>query len=52
MAILITGGTGFLGRHPNPHLLQHGERVVIFDAVPTRERWPRWPIRSSSSRAT
>ena len=37
MAILITGGTGFLGRHLTRHLLQRGEQVVIFDAVPNRQ---------------
>ena len=36
MAILITGGTGFLGRHLTRHLLQSGEKVVIYDAVPNR----------------
>jgi nucleoside-diphosphate-sugar epimerase len=35
MAILITGGTGFLGRHLTKHLLANGEKdVVVLDAVP------------------
>ncbi len=35
MAILITGGTGFLGRHLTRHLLQSGERdLVLLDSVP------------------
>jgi nucleoside-diphosphate-sugar epimerase len=35
MAILITGGTGFLGRHLTRHLLQSGEKdLVILDSVP------------------
>lgn len=35
MAILITGGTGFLGRHLTRHLLQTGEKdLVVLDAVP------------------
>lgn len=35
MAILITGGTGFLGRHLIRHLLQAEEKdLVILDAVP------------------
>ena len=35
MALLITGGTGFLGRHLTRHLLAHGEKeVVLLDAVP------------------
>ena len=35
MAILITGGTGFLGRHLTRHLLASGEKnLVILDAVP------------------
>ena len=37
MAILITGGTGFLGRHLTRHLIQAGENVVILDAVPNRQ---------------
>ena len=37
MAILITGGTGFLGRHLTRHLVQAGEDVVILDAVPNRQ---------------
>src|ERR1700733_12205056 len=40
MAILITGGTGFLGAHVARHLVldraQHG--VVLFDRLPTEER--------------
>jgi UDP-glucose 4-epimerase len=35
MAILITGGTGFLGRHLTRHLLQSSEKdLVLLDAVP------------------
>jgi nucleoside-diphosphate-sugar epimerase len=35
MAILITGGTGFLGRHLTRHLLRSGEKdLVLLDAVP------------------
>jgi len=35
MATLITGGTGFLGRHLTRHLLQSGEKdLVLLDAVP------------------
>ena len=37
MAILITGGTGFLGRHLTRHLVQSGESVVILDTVPNRQ---------------
>ena len=37
MAILITGGTGFLGRHLTRHLVQSGENVVILDTVPNRQ---------------
>jgi nucleoside-diphosphate-sugar epimerase len=33
MAILITGGTGFLGRHLTRYLLQSGEKdLVLFDS--------------------
>ena len=34
MAILVTGGTGFLGRHLTRHLTDAGETVVVLDAVP------------------
>jgi nucleoside-diphosphate-sugar epimerase len=35
MAILITGGTGFLGRHLTRHLLQSGEKnLVLLDSNP------------------
>jgi nucleoside-diphosphate-sugar epimerase len=35
MAILITGGTGFLGRHLVRHMLQAGEKdLIVLDAVP------------------
>ena len=35
MAILVTGGTGFLGRHLTRHLIANGEKdVVVLDAVP------------------
>src|SRR2546428_3192788 len=35
MAILITGGTGFLGRHLTRHLLRSGEKdLVLLDSTP------------------
>lgn len=35
MATLITGGTGFLGRHLVRHMLEAGEKdVIVLDAVP------------------
>ena len=37
MAILITGGNRLPGRHLTRHLLQSGQQVVIFDAVPNRQ---------------
>lgn len=37
MAILITGGTGFLGRHLVRHMLEAGEKdLIVLDAVPNR----------------
>ena len=37
MAIMITGGTGFIGAHLARRLLQAGETVVLFDAQPDRQ---------------
>lgn len=37
MAIMITGGTGFIGAHLARRLLQAGERVVLFDTQPDRQ---------------
>src|SRR5215467_4876598 len=37
MAIMITGGTGFIGAHLARRLLHAGERVVLFDAQPDRQ---------------
>ena len=37
MAIMITGGTGFIGAHLARRLLQVGETVVLFDAQPDRQ---------------
>jgi UDP-glucose 4-epimerase len=35
MSILITGGTGFLGRHLVRHMLEAGEKdLIVLDAVP------------------
>ncbi len=38
MAILITGGTGFLGVKLASTLVQEGRRVVLYDVVPRKER--------------
>ena len=35
MAILVTGGTGYIGSHTVVELLNAGERVVIVDNL-----WP------------
>ncbi|MBI3325569.1 MAG: NAD(P)-dependent oxidoreductase [Nitrospinae bacterium] len=37
MAIMITGGTGFIGAHLAHRLLDMGETVVLFDASPDRQ---------------
>ena len=31
MAILVTGGTGYIGSHTTVELLNKGERVIIID---------------------
>ena len=31
MAILVTGGTGYIGSHTTVELLKKGERVIIVD---------------------
>ena len=31
MAILVTGGAGFIGTHTCVELLQAGEKIVVFD---------------------
>lgn len=37
MATLVTGGTGFLGRHLVRHLVENGEKdVVVMDVLPNR----------------
>ena len=38
MAILITGGTGFLGVGLAHKLVERGEDVVLFDVAPRMER--------------
>ena len=38
MALLITGGTGFLGAYLTRHAVAEGEEVVLFDRYPSRRR--------------
>ncbi len=38
MAILITGGTGFLGSHVARHLVEREQEVVLYDLFPAHER--------------
>ncbi len=42
MAIMITGGTGFLGSYLTRHLVQEkgikGKQIILFDRYPNRER--------------
>ncbi len=36
MTVLVTGGTGFLGRHLIRHLVRSGKKVVSLDVAPNR----------------
>jgi nucleoside-diphosphate-sugar epimerase len=38
MAILVTGGTGYIGSYLVRHLLAEGRDVVVYDRYPVRER--------------
>jgi nucleoside-diphosphate-sugar epimerase len=42
MAILITGGCGFLGSHLVDHLVAEGASVLVFDRVYKRELWDEY----------
>lgn len=36
--ILVTGGTGFIGSHVTKKLVEQGEEVIVFDAMPNLSR--------------
>lgn len=40
-AVLVTGGSGFIGTWVLRELLGHGKRLVALDVRPTPERWSR-----------
>jgi UDP-N-acetylglucosamine 4,6-dehydratase/5-epimerase len=50
--VLITGGTGYLGRHLAAYLLEHQQpnKVVIFSRDPHKQEWLRQILRSSKMR--
>ena len=39
MAILVTGGAGYIGSHMALELLDAGEKVVVLDNLSTGFRW-------------
>ena len=38
MAILVTGGAGYIGSHTVAELLEQGEEVVVIDSLETGHR--------------
>ncbi len=40
-AVLVTGGSGFIGAWVLRELLEAGQRVVALDVRPATERWGR-----------
>ncbi len=51
MAVLVTGGAGYIGSHMVWALIDAGEDVVVIDRLSTGHRWAIRPKRNST-RAT
>ena len=48
-AVLITGGTGFIGSHIALRLAERGDRAILFDVTPLSDE-PAWLLRSVTDR--